>query len=784
MTFFSNKNKTIQYAFMRLLVPSLAVTLIVVSLLIVLYEKNIAQDKLIASQNSFFSLLNRVLTEDIGDFDPASAEKLLKLAAVNKNILFIELSDGSDKVIATVGQIDNKQAAPVSRIIKKSTKSDGDKKVGVVRYQVALENYKKTVLAEILKLVFLLVILLIVITLVMVRVYREYIHAPVYRILDALIENAKGENSVLIDWKSDDEFGTLAAAFNAMQRSLNKNQRFLVESALRYQDLYNKTPALLFSMNTDGVVTDASVYFLQKLGYKKASLIGLTLSEMVCENFPGKGSEVPDRLVHGGRLANFQTCIRTNTGEKMDVLINTISLRPDSDDESVETSLCVMTDISKQVHAQDTVFRQANYDVVTELPNRFFFSTRFRSLLDNALRQESPVTVIFIDLDRFKWVNDTFGHSVGDALLAEAGTRIRHAVDMKSLVCRFGGDEFIIALLKSSEEVLKSKVAENILRTLADPFRILQHEIHLSASIGIASFPSDGETPDELIGAADTAMYHAKNRGGDAHEYYEGDMHERMEKQLHLDSVLRTGIQEERFSLVFQPIVDLTNKSSELFEVLLRFAHPDFPNISPAEFIPLAETTGLIRPIGQFVIRNALLHLHALDNQGDKRYSLTINLSPRQLQDDTFVIFLQSQLQYFKISPQRIILEITENSLMESNIRSEKILEQIREVGCQIAIDDFGTGFSSLSYLRRFAVDILKIDQAFIQRVPGDEADSNLIRGIINMSRELGIAVVAEGVEKKTQYDFLVESGCDMGQGYYFSKPVKPEEIYNNVINF
>ncbi|MEA1890747.1 MAG: EAL domain-containing protein [Pseudomonadota bacterium] len=784
MIFSSNKKQTILSAFLRVLIPSLILTLILAAILIVLYEKHSALNRQDASQKQFLHLLDKVIPDDIGDFDSVKAEKLLALLAVNNNVPFIELSDSSGNVIAAVGKVDSIQAMPVTRIIKKPVAKGEKRTAAVVRYQLVPENFLNTAIIEMIKLLFLLTVLLIAFTAVLFRVYRQHIHAPIHKIMDALVENAKGENTILIEWKRNDEFGTLAAAFNAMQRSLNKNQKFLVESALRYQDLYNKTPALLFSMNTKGVVTDASVYFLQKLGYRKASLIGLTLSEMVCDNFPGKGNEVPDRLERGGRLSNFQTCIKTNTGEKIDVLINTISLSPDSDDESVETSLCVMTDISKQVHAQDTVFRQANYDVVTDLPNRFFFSTRFRSLLDTARRTEGPVSVIFIDLDRFKWVNDTFGHSVGDVLLAEAGTRIKNATEAQSLVSRFGGDEFIVALHKSREEVLESKVAENILCTLADPFRILQHEIHLSASIGIATFPSDGENPDELIGAADTAMYHAKNRGGDACEFYQGDMHERMEKQLHLDSVLRMGIQEERFSLVFQPIVDIKNKSSELFEVLLRFSHPDFPNISPAEFIPLAETTGLIRPIGQFVIRNALLHLHALDNQSDRRYSLTINLSPRQLQDDTFVEFLRSQLQYFNVSPERIILEITENSLMENNIKNEIILEQIREVGCKIAIDDFGTGFSSLSYLRRFAVDILKIDQAFIQRVPDDEADSNLIRGIINMSRELGISVIAEGVEKKEQYDFLVESGCDMGQGYYFSRPVKPEDIYSNKIHF
>ena len=783
MSFFSRRKQSIQFTFMSVLIPSLAITLIIVATLIGIYVNQSTQKKSIASQKSFIILLEQALSQGFSKGDPASVDGLIKLAGLSNSVQFLELSDKFGKIIAKVGQPDIQQGGIASREI--NTGRSGDlKQVGKIRYQFSSTSYKENVISEIIKALLTLVISLIVISVVMYLVYRRHIHAPIHQFMKTLLAYGKGDSTALVSWKSNDEFGTLATAFNSMQRTLIDNQRVLIDSAQRYQDLYNKTPALLFSMNTDGVVTDASVYFLHKLGYKKASLIGLPMSDMVCDNFPGAGNEFTERLANGGRLTNFQTCIRTRGGEKMDVLINTISMSSSHDDDSSNTSLCVMTDISKQVHAQDTVFKQANYDVVTELPNRFFFNNRFRSLLDSALRVKSPVTVVFIDLDRFKWVNDTFGHSVGDALLAEAGARIRKAVEERALVCRFGGDEFIVALHRSREAVEKSKVATYLLRTLADPFRIQQHEIHLSASIGISSFPSDGENPDELIGAADTAMYHAKNRGGDAYEFYEGDMHERIEKQLQLDHVLRTGLVEDRFSLVFQPIVDLNNKASELFEVLLRFSHPDFPDVSPAEFIPLAETTGLIRPIGMFVIRNALLHLHALDNQCDSRYKLTINLSPRQLQDNTFVGFLREQLVDYQISPERIIMEITENSLMENNIRIEKMLEQIRELGCKIAIDDFGTGFSSLSYLRRFAVDILKIDQSFIQRVPDDDADSNLIRGIINMSRELGIAVIAEGVEKKAQYDFLVENGCDMAQGYYFSKPVKAELVYGNLINF
>jgi len=769
---------------MSVLIPSLTLTLIIVGVLIGLFAYQETINKLAKSQQSFITLLEQALSEDSQIIDAAGITNFLKLANYEKNILFLELTDESGNVVAKLGQPDAQQGEILSRIISTGDGDNNQSEVTAVRYQFSSTNYQDIVFVEIIKVVILLIIALAVITIVTYLVYRHHIHAPIRKIMKALLAYGKGDNKAQVDWQTNDEFGTLATAINSMQHTLIINQRILVDSALRYQDLYNKTPALLFSMNADGIITDASVYFLNKLRYKKSSLIGLSMSDMVCENFPGTGTEIADRLANGGRLINFQTCIRTSSDEKIDVLINTISLTSPPDEESSDTSLCVMTDISKQVHAQDTVFRQANYDVVTDLPNRFFFTTRFRSLLDAALRVQSPVAVIFIDLDRFKWVNDTFGHSVGDALLAEAGSRIKNAVEERALVCRFGGDEFIVALHKSHETVEQSKIAEYLLRDLAEPFRILQHEIRLSASIGISSFPKDGETPDELIGAADTAMYHAKNRGGDAYEFYEGDMHERIERQLHLDHVLRKGIQEERFHLVFQPIVDLKNRSSELFEVLLRFTHPDFPNISPADFIPLAETTGLIRPIGQFVIRNALLHLHAMDNQNDTRYSLTINLSPRQLQDDTFVGFLRDQLVYFNIEPGRIILEITENSLMENNIRNEKKLEEIRQVGCLIAIDDFGTGFSSLSYLRRFSVDILKIDQAFIQRVPDDQADSNLIRGIINMSRELGIAVIAEGVEKKTQYDFLVENGCDMAQGYYFSRPVKAEMIHENMVNY
>ncbi|MDX2488217.1 MAG: EAL domain-containing protein [Gammaproteobacteria bacterium] len=781
MSQFSRKKRSIQYTFMSILIPALTITLILVGVLIGLFAYKETQQNTATSQESFISLVEQVLSKDLKNFDPTRAAEFLKMASHGNNVQFIELSDQSGNILAKIGQ-PSKQEEVVSKVIK-SGERDDEIKTGVIRYQFASKNYKETVLAEVIKVALLLIIALIVITVVTYLVYRRHIHAPIYHIMKTLLAYGKGDNQAHVDWDTNDEFGTLATAINAMQYSLRNNQRILVDSALRYQDLYNKTPALLFSMNTDGTITDASVYFLNKLRYKKSELIGLSMSDMVCENFPGAGSEIADRLENGGRLINFQTCIRTSSGDKIDVLINTISLPSPPDVHSSDTSLCVMTDISKQVHAQDTVFRQANYDVVTDLPNRFFFTTRFRSLLDAAQRAQNPVTVIFIDLDRFKWVNDTFGHSVGDALLAEAGSRIRNAVEERALVCRFGGDEFIVALHQSHDAVEQSKITEFLLQDLAEPFRILQHEIRLSASIGISSFPQDGVNPDELIGAADTAMYHAKNRGGDAYEYYEGDMHERIERQLQLDHVLRKGIEEERFSLVFQPIVDLKSKSSQLFEVLLRFSHPDFPNISPADFIPLAETTGLIRPIGQFVIRNALMHLHAMDNQGDTRFSLTINLSPRQLQDETFVDFLRDQLLYFHIDPGRIILEITENSLMENNIRNEKKLEEIRQVGCLIAIDDFGTGFSSLSYLRRFAVDILKIDQAFIQRVPNDEADSNLIRGIINMSREMGIAVIAEGVEKKNQYDFLVENGCDMAQGYYFSRPVKVELIHDNMIN-
>ncbi|MCK5359997.1 MAG: HAMP domain-containing protein, partial [Gammaproteobacteria bacterium] len=285
------KKKSIQYTFLSVLIPSLAITLLVVAVLIGLYVNQSTQSKLAASQESFMTLLEQILSEDLWHYDPASADELLKLATYDKNILFMELSDEYKNVIGQAGEAVPEQGEVTSRVIYAGV-GEHKKQVGEIRFQFSASNYKETVITEIIKAVLLLIISIIVITVVMYLVYRRHIHAPIHHIMTTLHAYGKGDSTALVNWDSNDEFGTLATAFNSMQHTLINNQRILVDSALRYQNLYNKTPALLFSMNTEGVITDASVYFLHKLAYKKSSLIGLSMSEMVCENFPGSGTEI------------------------------------------------------------------------------------------------------------------------------------------------------------------------------------------------------------------------------------------------------------------------------------------------------------------------------------------------------------------------------------------------------------------------------------------------------------------------------------------------------------
>ncbi|MCU7923654.1 MAG: EAL domain-containing protein [Candidatus Thiodiazotropha sp. (ex Dulcina madagascariensis)] len=418
------------------------------------------------------------------------------------------------------------------------------------------------------------------------------------------------------------------------------------------------------------------------------------------------------------------------------------------------------------------IWRQANFDALTGLSNRNLFMDRLDRALAYAHRQEHRLALLFIDLDRFKDVNDTLGHTIGDRLLQEAGQRLKACVREMDTVSRLGGDEFTVILPDIAEEISTTLVATNILAILSQPFELDGQEVHLSASIGITIFPQDGEDPGMLLQNADTAMYRAKAEGRNIYRYFTWEMNRAAEGRLFLESALRRALKREEFELHYQPILNASGDSLVGAEALIRWESPERGLMGPDEFIPLAEECGLILPLGEWVLQRAAADLAKWDRAGLALSSLSVNVSTLQFRMKEFTNVILELLQSQIHLRSRLFLEITESVFMDERGEPDKCLDRLREQSIRIAIDDFGTGYSSLSYLKRFPVDSIKIDRSFVRDVTDDPENAALCEAIIAMAHHLGIKVVAEGVETVQQWQFLHDGGCDFVQGYLFGRPM------------
>lgn len=425
-----------------------------------------------------------------------------------------------------------------------------------------------------------------------------------------------------------------------------------------------------------------------------------------------------------------------------------------------------------QIKYENKIWKQANFDILTGLSNRNFFVDRLNYAMKSAGREKTQLAMLFIDLDNFKNVNDIRGHETGDQLLKEAGRRLTTCVRSADVVSRLGGDEFTIILpeikgIKSAEQV-----AKKILASLAKPFQLNGIEAHLSASIGITIFPQDGQDAGTLLQHADTAMYQAKAAGRNTYRYFTWTMNQQAEERAGLESALRRGLREREFVLYYQPILNISGNHLIGAEALIRWEPSAQIQVGPSEFIPLAEETGLIVPLGDWVLQQAAEDLAHWDKIGLKLSSLSVNISSVQFKISNFSDKMLTFLQNNAHLKSRLFLEITESAFMDENETPGKCMNILREQGVRIALDDFGTGYSSLSYLKRFPVDHIKIDRSFVRDVTSDPRDAALCEAIIAMAHHLGLKVVAEGVETEHHWQFLRDSGCDFVQGYYFAKPM------------
>lgn len=437
----------------------------------------------------------------------------------------------------------------------------------------------------------------------------------------------------------------------------------------------------------------------------------------------------------------------------------------------------IFRDITERKNYEETIRYQALYDSLTGLPNRFLLRERISHEISHAKHTNMKLAVMYLDLDRFKLINDTLGHDVGDKLLQEVAKRYENSLNSTDTLARIGGDEFIILLPEVVREENVAKLANRLLEVTREPFIIGPHEFYISVSIGITIYPEDGETAETLMTNADVAMYRAKENGKNSFQIYTSALNEKALERLALENSLRRAIEYQEFTIYYQPKVNTLTEQVVGMEALIRWQHPNWGLVPPQKFIPLAEETGLIIPIGEWVLRTACAQTKALQNAGFPPLTVAVNLSPIQFELQDLSKIVSQILEETGLEPQYLELEITESIAMQNVEHTIKTINELKNMGIKFAIDDFGTGYSSLSQLTSFSVNKLKIDKSFVCQIDGDYDNSIIASTIMALGKSLKIDVVAEGVETQEQANFFKENTCNEMQGYFYGKPMSNEDF-------
>ncbi len=550
----------------------------------------------------------------------------------------------------------------------------------------------------------------------------------------------------------------------------------LRESEIRYRLLFEQNAAGVCVSRVDGLIVDCNDTFATMLGYVRAELVGRNTSELYAN--PSEALELTTLLDSVGTLNSVEIELRRADRRALWVLEN-LAVVGDGHAAVVHATV---VDISDRKRAEEQIEFHAYHDVLTHLPNRKLFTDRLRHSLTRAKRNSKAVAVMFIDVDHFKSVNDTLGHTAGDELLLEMARRLRECVRDDDTVARLGGDEFTIILsdLRHPEDALG--VAEKILAAVQEPLTISGMPIVVSASIGIALYPEDGHDPETLLRNADSAMYRAKEAGRSTVQLCTDEMKQRALERLAVETRLRTAVNDHQLFLEYQPQVSLVTGRTIGIEALVRWNDPVRGVVGPDSFIPIAEETRLILPLGEWVLRTACRQMKEWHDGGSGPMRIAVNLSARQFQQHDLVEMIRSALEDAQLAPSYLDLEITETTAMQNGEATVETLLALRKLGVGISLDDFGMGYSSLNYLKRFPITAIKIDRAFVNDLTTSDGDAAIVTAVIGMARSLRLRVVAEGVETAEQFAFLRAKDCDEAQGYYFSRPVAAEEITHMLV--
>ena len=560
----------------------------------------------------------------------------------------------------------------------------------------------------------------------------------------------------------------------ALESALERMRRALTGTTISrdYLDaVLNSLNDAVLVTGPDGRVRTVNAAACGLLGRTAAGLVGTELQSLVAE--PHRAAFSLERML----AEPGETVISTSRGQAIPVSVSASAIA--STDPAFQGNIFVLRDITERKRAERRIRYLARFDMLTKMPNRMQFQHLLHQAITRALRQERGLTLLYVDVDNFKEINDTFGHAAGDRVLETLSERLTRALPKESVIGRLAGDEFAVFLESplAEQHDQAAALARLLLASVARPLHVGEHEMELTVSIGIATCPHDADNVIDLIRDADAAMYHAKRAGRNCHVFYAPEMNAAAVERLLLKSKLRRALERSEFVLRYQPKVDLATGKVVGAEALLRWRLPGHGDIAPAQFIPLAEESHLIWDIGAWVLDQVCSDYATWQQQVSDPGLVAINLSLKELSQASFIPRCRSVFERHGVSPARVELEITETTLMMDATRTLPLLDELRAMGVHLAIDDFGTGYSSLSALQQFPIGTLKIDQSFVRNAATDPDDATIVRTIIEMGRSLGLQVVAEGIETEEQRDFLRESGCQFGQGRLFGDPVSSGEF-------
>jgi diguanylate cyclase (GGDEF)-like protein/PAS domain S-box-containing protein len=625
---------------------------------------------------------------------------------------------------------------------------------------------------------------------------RERVRSEVYSSLRSLgrfdveyrITHATGE----IRWVWErgtgiyDLGGKLQAIEGIIQDITARKQssQALREAERRYYNLFENALEGIFRTTIDGQYLDANPALARIYGFGSPAELIQSLKDIRNQLYvePSRREEFMSLVKAHGSVSGFESQVYRKTSEVIWISENA---RAVFDEQGhVVCYEGTVEDVTERKIYQARIEQQANYDTLTGLANRSLLHDRLQQAIRSAATFGTRLAVVFVDLDRFKFINDGLGHHVGDELLQAMAQRLRSSVRESDTVARLGGDEFVLLVNGQGGPDAVSVVLERMLYAISQPWTIPQGDFNVTCSIGVALYPDDGATAETLLKHADTAMYRAKEKGRNNFQFFTAELNAVITERLELENKLRRALERQQFTLHYQPRIDMRTRRVVGAEALIRWLVSNEEVAPPSRFIPVAEEIGLIVPIGKWVLQAACAQNKAWQDAGLPPFVVSVNVSVRQFRQDNLVQTIEEVLRETGLEARYLEVELTESAVMHDADQFIAMLGQLNDLGVQIALDDFGTGYSSLSYLKRFPVDRLKVDRSFVQDIVTDSDDATIVRTIIALGHNLGLKVVAEGVETQQQLDFLRANHCDELQGYYFGRPLPSHEFVREFLQF